>query len=145
MASLIVMACIVLSSVTRYPAGSWEYPSAIAAGILVLVIWRAAELFASMPVPSAAPDGRNVDEADDSIKEELPLRLTLIYATIVSALVFSLYFVWFPVAASVAGVATLRLVFNTGWLNTVVTALLVSGISSAVFYFLEVPLPGSGF
>lgn len=144
LAALVLISASVLASVTTYPAGSWEYPSALAAAILALSIWRGADLLRAAPLGSSAGESSNVDEADDSVKEELPLRSTLIYLALITALVLTLYFVWFPIAAFVSGVATLRWVFKSGWLNAVVTAALVSGISSGVFSVLDVPLPGSG-
>jgi hypothetical protein len=145
-AILAIMAAIaasVMVAASGFPAGSWEYPGGIAFAIFVLAVWRAVDLLRMQPQETATESG-NADEADDSPKEDLLLHQTLTYAAVVAALIVALAFVWFPVAAFIAGIAIVKWVFGGSWLNAVVTAALVSAVSSGVFYLLEVPLPGPG-
>lgn len=143
LAVLLTTGILVLSSVAAYPAGSWEYPTVLAGLIVLIACWRMAELVRE-PSFSRAAEQANVDEADDSPREDLSARATATYATIVTAMVLSLYALWFPISAFIGGAAILKLVFGWSWIRAAVAAALVSLGSSALFYCLDVPLPGMG-
>jgi hypothetical protein len=138
--ALIVMAVGIMVAAWTYPRGSVIYPFSIGAALLVLAAARLVPLYRHRQpeTPSAA------EQDDESPREDLPWRSTAIYASSIVAMVVSLNFVWFPIAASVTGIAVLRLVFAQSWRSAIVGSLLVSGISSAVFWALGVPLPGGG-
>lgn len=138
--ALIVLAVGIMVAAWTYPSGSVVYPFSIGAALLILAAARLAHLYRhSQPDTSSA-----TEQDDESPREDLPWRSTAIYASGIVAMVASLNFVWFPISAFVTGVAVLRLVFDQGWRSAIVGSLLVSGISSAVFWALGVPLPGGG-
>lgn len=135
-------AAVVLSALT-YPPGSVLYPLVISALLLLLVLLRLGAL--AIEGAQARPLGAAASEAhDEGSRADLSVRSTVIYAVTIIALIASLNFIWFPVAASVAGALVLRCVYGTSWRSSLLGALLISASSSLLFWALGAPLPGPG-